>query len=110
MVYITGPPDYIGFIRYSGVLVAALLLLSLPVRVLEGHNTARNPVTSEECLMATVDLKQWPQFRKESLKLSADLELMVKEIDAVMSLGISDSAKALETSSIVDSYLPEGCD
>lgn len=57
--------------------------------------------------MNTVDLKQWPRFRKESLKLSSDLSLMVKDVDEVMKLSISDDDKTSKVSNIVSKYLPE---
>jgi hypothetical protein len=59
-------------------------------------------------MTATVDLKQWPQFRKDSLTLSKNLSNMIRDIDEVISSNISDEEKTLETSRLVEVYLPEG--
>ena len=56
--------------------------------------------------MSTIDLKEWPEFRKGSLKLSKDLQTAVSKMDVVMASDISDTDKSAKAEVILNTYLP----
>jgi hypothetical protein len=57
--------------------------------------------------MQTIDLNEWPQFRKDSVELANNLTTLVSVLDGVMDSDISEADKEAKTSELLETYLPQ---
>lgn len=57
--------------------------------------------------MDTIDLNNWPTFKKEAHQLRADLLTLVDEADKVVgNASLSDESKRSQVFSLMGKYLP----
>ena len=57
--------------------------------------------------MSTIDLKEWPEFRKDSLALANNLTECVSVLDGVMASDISEADKEAKVAELLNKYIPQ---
>lgn len=58
--------------------------------------------------MSNIDLKEWPEFRKECSKLGESIPVMLGKMDSVMAdETLNDGDKATRIESLLNTYLPK---
>lgn len=56
--------------------------------------------------MATVNLAEYPQYKEDSLKLSAGLATLIVRMDLVMDSEASDEDKISDMTKLVETFKP----